>query len=227
MSNNSKNDTWLHLFLWLLRVNPVGQAMSFPEVLCKFPSENTVGEPQCFRSFGSVLYEFVHKVFDVVYILSCEITGRKKTSSHWLEDTAQKILIARRFITDLPCHIEVDNFHLATPRVPEMGMAVVKSSPKVWKVSKIFHFKRTETHFSIEWHMTRKKQNNKTKEKKKKQTASVCVVKWLQTWFVDILLADKRIHLRIKCTYGTFICQTIPDKWNFPLDYKYRTAVKT
>jgi len=38
-------------------------------------------------------------------------------------------MACRRFITGLPCHAEVDNFHLPTPRVPEMGIAVV-TTPK-------------------------------------------------------------------------------------------------
>lgn len=46
---------------------------------------------------------------------------------HCLEDAAQKILMTSGFIAVLPCHTEVDDFHLPTLRVPERKIAVVKS----------------------------------------------------------------------------------------------------
>lgn len=155
---------------------------------------------------------------DVHFILG---KNRDKTEKfmHFLEDAAQKTLMtSRRFITVLPCHTKVDDFHLPTPRVPGMGITVVKSPKRSERSVKFYTSLRK---LQIIYQLVGMCH--------KKTLQTLCAFKWLQTVFLDILLANKKIHLRIKCIYGIFICHTVPDgdsKVNFPLDYKYRTAVK-
>lgn len=84
------------------------------------------------------------------------------------------------------------------------GNSSSKESQKVWKVSKILHFfKKTADHFSIGWDVPQKP-----------PTGSVCVLlNGFKLYFLTFCWLIRKIHLRIKCTYGTFICHTIPDKW--------------
>lgn len=74
--------------------------------------------------------EYIHKVF----VMWCTFCPRKdqgeNRSSHIVLNTGHTdfcLLTYVRFIIGLPSDTEVDNFHLPTPRVPEIGIAVVKS----------------------------------------------------------------------------------------------------